>query len=37
LAAKALNQTDAARADLQQSQALFSSQAAAQALAELGG
>ena len=37
LAAKALKQTDAARADLQQSQALFSSQAAAQALAELGG
>ncbi|MDC0374377.1 M48 family metalloprotease [Pseudomonadales bacterium] len=37
LAAKALNQSDAARADLQQSQALFSSQAAAKALAELGG
>ena len=37
LAAKGLKQTDAARADLQQSQALFSSQAAAKALAELGG
>ncbi len=37
LAAKALMQNDAARADLQQSQALFPSQAAAQALAELGG
>ena len=37
LAAKALRQNDAAGADLRQSQALFPSQAAAQALAELGG
>ena len=37
LAAKALKQNDAAGADLRQSQALFPSQAAAQALAELGG
>ena len=37
LAAKALKQTDPARTDLRQSQALFSSRAAAEALAELGG
>ena len=37
LAAKALKQNDPARTDLRQSQALFSSRAAAEALAELGG
>ena len=37
LAAKALKQTGPARTDLRQSQALFSSRAAAEALAELGG
>ena len=37
LAAKALKENDAARADLRQSQTLFPSQTAAQALAELGG